>query len=94
MGDLITQIEMIDDGWATGLVHGKAGMFPIGYVEMVQDMSPTKPTRTNSQTQPTPQPQPEPSVAPLDKGLSGTAVYDYDAGLCCIFHLTRIRIVL
>merc|ERR1712176_1153540 len=74
VGDLITQIEMIDDGWATGSVHGKKGMFPIGYAEIVEDQSPSKPTR--SQPQPVVEPSPP---AAQDMGQCGIALYDYDA---------------
>merc|ERR1712147_282236 len=66
---------MGDDGWANGSVNGRRGMFPIGYAEIVEEQSsPIKPSRSNSQ-----QPASEASVTPLDKGLCGTALYDYDA---------------
>ena len=82
MGDLITQIEMIDDGWATGSLGGKVGMFPIGYVEVVEEAQPLSPSKP-SRSQPTPpSPAAEPPLSPLDKGLCGTAIYDYDAGNC------------
>ena len=32
-GDIITNIETIDDGWCTGECNGQSGMFPSNYVE-------------------------------------------------------------
>ena len=90
--DVITAIQAIDDGWATGTIGGTTGMFPLGYVELVEERvkSPPKPSRSDSVTQPpmTPQPvamTPQPvSLTPVDKGLCGVALYDYTAGL--VFH--------
>uniref|UniRef100_A0A3B5B6W0 Src substrate cortactin-like n=1 Tax=Stegastes partitus TaxID=144197 RepID=A0A3B5B6W0_9TELE len=31
--DIITNIEMIDEGWWKGLCHGRIGLFPAAYVE-------------------------------------------------------------
>ncbi|KAL5257259.1 hypothetical protein ACHWQZ_G012251 [Mnemiopsis leidyi] len=75
MGDLISQIEMIDDGWATGSIGGKSGMFPVGYVDIVEEGQPPSPSKPG-RSQPALPPSEPP---PLDKGLCGTAIYDYDA---------------
>lgn len=34
--DIITNIEMIDDGWWRGLCKGRYGLFPANYVELRQ----------------------------------------------------------
>merc|ERR1712018_1122976 len=34
--DIITNIEMVDDGWWLGECHGKFGLFPANYVEIKQ----------------------------------------------------------
>lgn len=34
--DVITNIEMIDDGWWRGLCKGRFGLFPANYVELRQ----------------------------------------------------------
>merc|ERR1712004_163228 len=32
--DVITNIEMVDDGWWLGEAHGKFGLFPANYVQV------------------------------------------------------------
>merc|ERR1711913_139330 len=34
--DIITNIEMVDEGWWIGECHGKFGLFPANYVEVVK----------------------------------------------------------
>lgn len=34
--DVVTNIEMIDDGWWRGLCKGRFGLFPANYVELRQ----------------------------------------------------------
>jgi len=34
--DIITNIEMVDEGWWIGESHGKFGLFPANYVEIVK----------------------------------------------------------
>lgn len=34
--DVITNIEMIDEGWWKGECHGRVGLFPANYVELQQ----------------------------------------------------------
>lgn len=34
--DIITNIEMIDDGWWRGVCKGRYGLFPANYVELRQ----------------------------------------------------------
>ena len=64
--DIITNIEMIDDGWANGTIAGARGMFPISYIEFIETASPTKPTRrsTGGASRPPP-PQSAPPPAPV-----------------------------
>lgn len=33
--DIITNIEMIDEGWWKGQCHGQTGLFPAAYVELM-----------------------------------------------------------
>lgn len=32
-GDIITNVEVVDEGWWTGTFNGMKGMFPANYVE-------------------------------------------------------------
>lgn len=34
--DVIINIEMIDEGWWKGQCHGRVGLFPAAYVELIQ----------------------------------------------------------
>merc|ERR1712203_509898 len=34
--DIITNIEMVDEGWWIGESHGKFGLFPANYVEVIK----------------------------------------------------------
>uniref|UniRef100_A0A3Q4A9K6 SH3 domain-containing protein n=1 Tax=Mola mola TaxID=94237 RepID=A0A3Q4A9K6_MOLML len=34
--DIITNIEMIDEGWWRGQCHGRTGLFPAAYVQLLQ----------------------------------------------------------
>lgn len=34
--DIITNVEMIDEGWWKGQCHGRIGLFPAAYVELLQ----------------------------------------------------------
>ena len=34
-GDIITNVEKIDDGWWMGDCHGHRGLFPSNYVEAI-----------------------------------------------------------
>ena len=79
MDDIISNIEMIDEGWAHGSFNGKRGMFPITYVEVIE-ASPSKPSRS-APSNPIPSRASPPVVEePTDKGVCGRAVYDYTAG--------------
>lgn len=33
--DVITNIEMIDEGWWKGQCHGRTGLFPASYVQLL-----------------------------------------------------------
>jgi len=35
--DIITNIEMVDEGWWIGECHGKFGLFPANYVEVLRE---------------------------------------------------------
>lgn len=35
-GDIITNIEQIDDGWWSGTFNGQTGLFPANYVEVIE----------------------------------------------------------
>lgn len=35
-GDIITELESIDDDWMSGELMGKFGMFPKNYVQVLQ----------------------------------------------------------
>lgn len=34
--DIITDIEMVDEGWWRGRCHGHFGLFPANYVKLLQ----------------------------------------------------------
>ncbi|CAL9682861.1 unnamed protein product [Knipowitschia caucasica] len=34
--DIITNVEQVDEGWWKGLCHGRVGLFPAAYVELMQ----------------------------------------------------------
>ncbi len=34
-GDIITNIEMVDEGWWSGEVNGQRGLFPSNYAEII-----------------------------------------------------------
>lgn len=34
--DIITNVEMIDEGWWKGQCHGRIGLFPAAYVELLE----------------------------------------------------------
>ena len=34
-GDIITNIEQVDDGWWIGEVNGQRGLFPSNYAELI-----------------------------------------------------------
>ena len=76
-GDLITNIEEIDDGWWRGEApNGHYGLFPANYVEVVNSSSTTT-TVVELETVP----EPEPVVAnTLSRGICVRAIYDYQAG--------------
>lgn len=35
-GDIITNVEMVDEGWWKGTCHGRTGLFPATFVELNQ----------------------------------------------------------
>ena len=34
VGQIITDVELVDDGWASGKLNGKTGMFPDNFVKI------------------------------------------------------------
>lgn len=41
-GDVITLIEYINDKWGCGSLHGRTGLFPLNFVQLVQESSARK----------------------------------------------------
>ncbi|KAG2057588.1 hypothetical protein BDR06DRAFT_951787 [Suillus hirtellus] len=86
-GELIEQIEQIDEGWWSGVSQGgqKSGLFPANYVEIVEqseeDALPPPPPPPPSPPAPAalPAPEPEPEVSAADEGIVAVALYDYEA---------------
>ncbi|KAJ5915261.1 hypothetical protein N7454_011015 [Penicillium verhagenii] len=94
-GELVTEIEMVDDDWWLGVnVQGERGLFPGNYVEIVegdhlnshaheQDLEP----ETEPEPEPVPAhvPAPAPVAAPEhlsaaeSHGPTASALYDYEA---------------
>ncbi|THH27533.1 hypothetical protein EUX98_g6653 [Antrodiella citrinella] len=68
-GQLIEQIDFIDDGWWAGIdPNGKTGIFPANYVELVDERLASSTGRFASS-----------APSPTDKGMVGIALYIYDA---------------
>jgi hypothetical protein len=40
-GDIIQLVEQVGDEWLKGNVHGKTGLFPVAFVEIIEDFSMT-----------------------------------------------------
>ena len=67
-GDIITNIEKIDEGWWRGQApNGVTGLFPANYVEEIEE-------------QPVEETQPEQGGEVQSQGLRARALYDYQAG--------------
>lgn len=67
-GDIITNIEKIDEGWWRGQApNGVTGLFPANYVEEIEE-------------QPVEETQPEQGGEIQSQGLRARALYDYQAG--------------
>lgn len=83
-GDYIRLLEKIGDEWAQGEINGREGIFPLVYVEIIEDL----PTLDRGQeTQISPETEgphihssPPPAKAQVSKGYqSVTAMYDFSA---------------
>ena len=37
VGDIVTNIEQLDEGWWEGELHGKRGLFPENFVEIIEE---------------------------------------------------------
>ena len=67
-GDIITNIEKIDEGWWRGQApNGVTGLFPANYVEEIEE-------------QPVEETQPQQGGEIQSQGLRARALYDYQAG--------------
>ncbi|EGD74711.1 hypothetical protein PTSG_06072 [Salpingoeca rosetta] len=87
-GDVIINVQTIDEGWAQGTVErtGESGMIPSNYIEKAEggaeaSQPPAQPEpqaepEPEPQAEPEPEPQPEPEAPAGDKWR---ALYDYDA---------------
>ncbi|XP_043917968.1 SH3 domain-containing protein 19 isoform X2 [Protopterus annectens] len=64
-GDVIQLKEYIGDEWAKGELKGQVGMFPINFVEVIEDLPPTGPPVSQSKT--------------LSSGFSGTSFSKKDS---------------
>lgn len=36
-GDILEDVEMVDEGWWIGTVNGSRGLFPSNYVEIIEE---------------------------------------------------------
>lgn len=61
-GDVIQVCKRIGDEWMEGQLHGQVGLFPVAYVEMMEDTLPD---------------QPESTMAAANSVEVGTAQYDF-----------------
>ncbi|CAH1785066.1 unnamed protein product, partial [Owenia fusiformis] len=78
-GDLITNIEPIDEGWSRGTdPSGKYGLFPANYVEMLSAVEPEAPVASPPAASP-PAASPPAAAPPASQGQSARALYDYQA---------------
>ncbi|KAJ5549729.1 Dynamin [Penicillium sp. DV-2018c] len=93
-GEYVTDIEMVDQDWWVGVnTLGERGLFPANYVEIVEDKEPVshEPSAGSHQFEAEPEPAaavpatPTPAAAPPahassgSKGVTATALYDYEA---------------
>lgn len=86
-GDLVTDIDMIDEGWWMGTSsRGERGLFPCNYVELVEDDGAAG-AQPEAQPEAPPSPEPAPAVPATSRpppaasaGPTATAIYDYEAG--------------
>jgi hypothetical protein len=93
-GDYVTDIEMVDQDWWVGVnARGERGLFPANYVELVEDKEPVshEPSAGSHQFEAepelaapvpatlTPAAAPPASASSGSKGITATALYDYEA---------------
>ncbi|CAI7664226.1 unnamed protein product [Penicillium glandicola] len=93
-GEYVTDIEMVDQDWWVGVnTQGERGLFPANYVEIVEDEEPVSHAPVGShqyeeepESAAAPIPDaPAPAAAPStatpsgSKGVTATALYDYEA---------------
>lgn len=86
-GEIITNIEKIDDGWWSGRApDGHTGMFPSNYVEEIFDND-NDAGMQNTPVEPEPEPTPVEPASPASQGMCARALYDYQAGICFFFSV-------
>lgn len=72
---IVTDIEMIDDGWWSGHnPKGQSGLFPSNYVELIEEGSSSAHVHEEMVD-----PTHASATAPSGKGQCATAIYDYEA---------------
>lgn len=72
-GQVVTEIDMVDEDWWRGTnALGATGLFPSNYVELIQGGA-------EAERAPSPEPAAAAPAAPVAKGRTATAVYDYEA---------------
>ncbi|XP_066934846.1 drebrin-like protein B [Clytia hemisphaerica] len=76
-GDLISNIEKIDEGWWRGEAPDQSyGLFPANFVE---EITAGGAAEVVAEPEPQPELQPEPAVTSQSRGVCARALYDYQA---------------
>lgn len=79
-GDVVTNIELVDDDWWLGTCNGETGLFPSNYVERTEDEAEAAPAPPPAASRPVPPPAaPEPEPEPASAKSTATAEFDYEA---------------
>ena len=48
-GNVIRLVERVNDEWLRGELSGKTGVFPISFVEILEDLPPSTPTASHGE---------------------------------------------
>lgn len=81
-GEVITQIDQVDEGWWFGVSEDgkKQGLFPANYVQIVEEPAHEEPAAPASASIPPPPPPAAPQQQQQqDLGNVAVALYDYEA---------------